>query len=187
MYLVGGCVKKLNLLERIKVKWWTIILLSSLLLAIASKFGLEYFFYILTGEVKGGGILVSYISPLIVLIALSMLALFSRISINSGFGVNIIRLISGSAFSVYIIHEQPLSKHQFLSDRFIPFLQLSPAVLILCIIGVAILIFTVCTLIDFGRVGLFKVTRLNRLADAFCSFMGRIFTKLFALNDKNGE
>ena len=150
-------------------------------------FGLEHFFYQLTGEVKGGGILVSYISPLVVLIALSMLAIFSRINFNNKHLINLTRLISGSAFSVYIIHEHPLSKHQFLIDRFIPFLQFSPAILILCILGIALLIFAVCIFIDWGRVGLFKLTRVSRFSDAICALIGKIVSKICPIYCKNDK
>ena len=188
LYLLGGVVKRLNLLEKIKMKWWVIILLSSLMLCIIAKFALEYIAYRLTGEVKGGGIFVSYISPLIVLIALSMLAIFARITIRNKFSVWLIRLISGSAFSVYIIHEHPLLKHQFLIDTFISYLQFSPAVLVLSVVGVAMLIFVVCTLIDWIRAAFFKMIKVNRFADAICMFVGKGVAKFYPGADyRQGE
>ena len=185
MYLIGGCVKKANLLRKIKLKWWIIILLLSIVLCVASKFGLEYFFYKLSGEVKGGGIFVSYISPLVILVAISSLAIFERINIKGKFFAKFIRLISGSAFSVYIIHEHPLTKHQFLIDAFLPYLELSAGLLVLRVLGAAIVIFASCILIDLIRVALFKLIKINKFANAVDSFAQKSVGKLCdSLNKK---
>lgn len=187
LYLLGGCVKKANLLERIQLKWWVTMLGSSLLICIISKFAMEYVTNRLLGEVKGGGILVSYISPLMILIALSLLAIFARIKVDNERLSKIILLVSGSTFSVYIIHEHPLLKHEFLIDSCIPLLQLSPVVMVLSVLGIAALIFIACTLVDMIRVFAFKALKVNKFAQAICKFTGDKLDKVYKRISKEEE
>ena len=129
-----------------------------------------------TGTVTGQFDYLYYTNPVVVLQSIFMLLFFAQLDFKNKWLRKIIFFFSASAFSVYLIHVQPLifdlvfvGSFRWLGD--FDFFTMSLLV-ILCAMGVYI----VCTLLDKLRLLIFKAFRIND----FAKFSGDIINK--ALN-----
>ncbi len=161
IYLVGAIIKKYDLNKLFSRKIWLLILLSAFIITWVSKIALQLSnISFLTNR---SGILVSYVSPTIILMAIALLCLLSKTNFNPAFSP-VISFFATSAFSVYLIHENPLIRTSLMSKihglignfSFVPFT--------LSIIGCALAIFLVCILIDKIRILIFKLVRIDKLS-----------------------
>lgn len=110
-------------------------------------------------KIDGNAFLVNYTSPTVLLAALALLAAFSRFS--CGRAGKVISFCSALSFSVYLIHVHPLIWDALMYRRFVPLTDLPAPLLALAVLGSALGIFIVCSLIDLVREGLFRLLRLK--------------------------
>lgn len=182
LYLIGGYLRKRKLLTRYNKKVWIGIYISMITIAITSKFLLEYICWKVLGTMAGGGYLISYVSPVVLLMAIGLLGVFAQLNINCH---KVINFVAGATFSVFIIHEHPLMKHQFISDNFSKYAQYSPVGLLFSILGTALIIFIVCTLIDFIRQSIFKILKVNMICKSIVDKTYRVLSRI--QNQKENE
>ncbi len=181
MYLIGAIVKKFKLNELLSKTWWLIIALLSFMITWISKVALEFSsisfleYYINS--------LVKYVSPTIVLMAVALLCLFSKIKCNPLF-IPIISFFASSAFSVYLIHDNIyirnylISKiHTFVGDFNFVSLSLS----IVCSVAV---IFLACILIDKIRIIIFKAIRIDKLTEKIEKLIITIINAIYTRIEK---
>ena len=116
VYLLGGCLGKYRLLDRLSPGKWLLVFLCAVvfawaprMLALAWKPRLWYDAY--------GNILIEYTSPAIVLAAAALLAVFSRLRLSEG-SQGIVAKVSPCAFGVYLLHAHPLVFRHVLENRF---------------------------------------------------------------------
>lgn len=107
---------------------------------------------------------VDYTSVFIVISGAALLVLFSQIDVTNTKLQKAIRFSSPLAFSVYLIHVQPLTYKYLLSWKFAAFANDTATVLIGKVIITTAIIFIGCLLIDIPRYYLFKVLRINNIA-----------------------
>ncbi len=148
LYLTGAYISKYKILENIP-KWFSVIIY---IVAINITFTVYMFG-------KGGGALVSYISPTIFISALALLLLFKNLKLR--WAKPVIKFLAPTTFGVYLIHENPYMRNQFITGKTATLANNNPAVTILIILGSMILIYTVCSLIDYLRHLLFKVLKIR--------------------------
>ncbi|MBR5080348.1 MAG: acyltransferase family protein [Victivallales bacterium] len=101
---------------------------------------------------------VCYNSPTILLSAIALLELFMNLNVSCL--VPIIRFASPTAFGVYLIHEHKAISSHFLIDKFKWTIDQPAWLFPFTIIVSALIIYTVCSLIDFLRLRLFKKLKL---------------------------
>ena len=162
IYLAGAFVKKFRLSELLSKKWWLGISLIAFVITWLSKIALQYSH--IAFLVKHSGLLVKYVSPTVVVMAIALLCWFSKINCKPSLG-KIIAFFSSSAFSVYLIHDNSLVRKHFISKlhTFIGnanFIVLSGY--IVCIVAA---IFLACTLLDKVRILLFKLLKIDKLTE----------------------
>jgi surface polysaccharide O-acyltransferase-like enzyme len=107
---------------------------------------------------------ISYLSPTIILNALFWLIIFSKFNIKKPLQ-NIIKIASPAAFGVYLIHEQPIFRSEFISNKFIWLCDYRWWLIPIIAIGCALAIFLICLSIEIIRINLFKLLRINKLID----------------------
>ena len=189
LYIIGGFLRKSKILEKYKTTVWICIVGLMFVIAIASKFLIEYMCWKVLGTVAGGGYLVSYISPVILLLAIALLGMFVKINIKFH---TVIKVISGSTFFIYIIHEHPLMKHQFISKQFSKYTLYNPIGMIFAIFGTALVIFGVCAVIDQVRATIFKKLNVNMRCEKLVNKLAAILSDYKTKgeidnNEKNDE
>jgi hypothetical protein len=74
--------------------------------------------------------------------------------------------MSPLAFSVYIIHVHPLTWGKFMLNSCTEIGKLSPVMLALAVIGAALALYLVCSVIDLVRFYLFKLLRVKERLEA---------------------
>ncbi len=153
LYLMGAYISKYNLFE--KIPSWLFFggYLGAVLVTWIAKF-----------FIKGGGVLVNYTSPTILLAGVSLLLLFSRMKLRPL--APVIRFLSPLAFSVYIIHVHPLIWKQFMLLRYASFAELPVWHMTLAILLAALCIYLVCSAIDLVRHTLFRLLRIREGLEA---------------------
>ena len=185
MYMLGGSLRRLKLLERKGKRFWGCVFLICSLVAWGSKILLEYVMVMLTGELRGGGLLVSYLSPLMVLEAIAALGFFVNCRVKNQSVAKVIVAVSATAFSVYILHEQPFIKHYFIKGRFAGYAEQNVAVMVLLVLGTAAAVFGICAAIDMIRIKLFQVLHIRELSIKLCAAAEAAIQKRGILQDTN--
>ena len=118
--------------------------------------------------------LLTYTSPTVLISAVSLLVLFSQLKFNGVFK-KVIGFFSPPAFGVYLIHTEPHIWNEVLLGRFSGFAGLTPAIFVLTILGAVFSIWFVCSMIDYVRIGIFKILHIKGLCVAIENKLKRLF------------
>ena len=155
LYVLGAYIKKYGLFAQ-QSKWQLAsCYIGMIVFTWGIKYLVEYFLVPVSNEVSNGNWLVKYISPTIVVGAVALLLLFSRLEINKSVGL--IRFLSPLSFGVYLIHAQPLVWKHVMKMRFVSFTEFGAVKMLLLILFAALGIYIVCSLLDMIRYYLFKL------------------------------
>ena len=167
LYLLGGYAKLYPFKKKQAIRG----LLIGVIAAFVSNYIVRLLSYKLIGEVKLGGLMIDYVSPLNVLASMSLVVLFSELK---GRGNKIITWFSTAAFSVYIMHGNLFFVY-ILKDCLKWSNDINVALQILVIVGYIAAIYIVATFLDQIRVLLFKGVRVERLFEKMAARIdGRI-------------
>lgn len=128
----------------------------------------------------------NYTFPTIVLNAVLLLLLFSRIDIRNTKAQEKIKEFSALNFSVYLIHTNKLVFENIISGLFESVGKLNPIIMILAVIGLAMLIYVICIMIDMVRYELFKLFKINSLCELTVQKFSLFARKIYEKNE-NGE
>lgn len=153
LYVLGACIKKCDLVSKIKpYLLWLGVVLS----LFATWFGRIF--------VKGyATMLLNFLSPTLLLASVCILLLFANMKV-SDVSAKIVSFFSSSTFSVYLIHCHPVIWNQFIVGKFTPIASKPLLVYLGCIFGIAIAIYLGATLVDKIRMILFFLG--NKLVQA---------------------
>lgn len=164
LYTIGSLMRKADFLGKLKSS----ILFIIYLLCVIITWVCLCFFY--------NYVFVNYISPTIVLCAMCLVVIFSRIKINSKF----VPKVSSLCLGIFLCHYNPIVYNYILPDlfSFIPNLDLFVA--FLAVIGGALAVFIVCGIIDYIRSLLFKLLRLDKIAEFLHNLINKILDKISA-------
>ena len=160
LYLIGAFLSKHQIIHNVKKRFLLLAFLLSAILTWLSKVLLPIVENQLFGEVRYSDVLVNYTSITVLFSSVSLLLLFERLSV----GLNLKRIIaflSPLCFGVYLIHENPLIRKYCISGRFVFLNTNNVLIMALCIIGCAISILALCSLLDLFRFWLFRLIRLK--------------------------
>ena len=182
LYIVGGYFGKYG--DSIKIKTvflWLIIIGCVLITGISVYNGVllessNKILYVL-GKLGRRFSLLSYTSPTIVFIAISLLILFYRLKLKNNRLVKIIKFVSPLAFAVYLIHTNKLIYFNILINSCVKLAEANPMIMILGVLGISLAIFVVCIFIDYFRELLFKLLKVNQKTERLCDFVGNFINK----------
>lgn len=89
-----------------------------------------------------------YTSPSMLFAAICLFMVFLNINIENKVAIKVLRILSTSSFSVYLIHDNSLIRKIFITNKFSFLAHLNPLVVVLILILLATIIYLVCTLLD---------------------------------------
>lgn len=150
LYIIGGYIKKYGLLQQKSTKWFVMVFLISTAILWISEYAIEYTMFMRCGEFRPYNILLKYISPFVLINAIALICIFSRMKVNK-ICSKIIRVIAPLSFSVYLIHVHLLVWNHIMFHRFQKYLTYGPMKLIAMVLATALFIFVACILIDIIR------------------------------------
>ena len=161
MYLLGGYLGKYDLFSRFSGWSWGLCYLGAVAFAWAPRMLVlwqrPHYWYDAYGN-----ILIEYTSPTIVLAAVALLAVFSRLRLPEGTGKMISRL-SGHAFGIYLLHSHPLVFRYLLENHYAYLGTASIPAMLGTVLGTALLICLAGLLADGCLTGLLRLLRVDRL------------------------
>ena len=166
LYIIGAYLGRFHIHKYIisNVLYLFIYLICSLITS-------EYIFYSIRKYNFENLIFLSYTSPTIIIQALSLIFFFSNIKINNKYLIKLISFLYPLNFSVNIIHTRFFFAHIQSSLAFTKYVKsLSPKNLFFKIYGISIVIYFICTFIDYLRSLLFKIFRIRNI----CCYIEKI-------------
>ena len=115
-----------------------------------------------------------YTSPTVFVPSACLLILFAQMKVNGN--KKILKIFSTSAFSVYIIQTQPFIWDNYLSKYSTFFANPAWYQKVTIALASSVVLYITLTLIDFIRLQLFKLIRIDKLSGLIC----RLFEKIFS-------
>ncbi len=174
LYIIGASLKKLKIESRVSCRkalqtasvlllftWLTVIIIPRCTILILHR------------EV-GRGLLVSYTSPTILLASIFLLIVFSNIHPKKWL-LKLIMYFSPATFGVYLIHDHPIVRKLFITDKFGGLVGENVIYMIAIILGTAIIIFGECLLIEKIRLKIFKCIKVDILTDKVGQYIKQFF------------
>lgn len=150
LFLVGALIKKTDMLNQVSTKKAWMVVCACVLLNWIQKL-----------IIPSQSIFTSYISFTMVILAVALLAVFSKIKITSVWGQRIIKSMASATFGVYLIHDNIAIRNYFIKDQFTWIAYLEPWKIPIFVAVISLIIFAVCIVIDLGRGMLFKMLRIG--------------------------
>ncbi len=154
LYLIGGCIKLLELEKKINKTWLLIMYFMAVMLTYACN-NLE--------GINRESFLFSYTSPTVLISAIALLMLFAKAKIKH-IGKKIIGFFAPLTFGVYLIHTEPLIWNHIIAGKLTQFGQAAPLLFFLYWILAAMILWFVCAIIDYIRLLIFKLLHIRQIA-----------------------
>ena len=167
LYILGAYLKKYTLKNNISFFYYILWILIYLL---SSFFSYEIFFILLKNEIKiiPNKIFMNYLSPTIILQSISLIFIFSRLSIKNLLIKKIISFFAPLTFSTTLIHIRLFNDNFKYTRKFLKWIsEFKPNYTFFKIYGIAIIIYIICSFIDYLRFLLFKIIKIKEL----CKFI----------------
>lgn len=162
MYIIGAYLKKADSFNRMKASYGFVLYLLCVMISWTPKVLLKGVTINFMGEVMCENIFTNYTSPTMVGAAVFLFIGFKQLDIHRIVKKGV-AVVSPLAFSVYLIHINPLVRDNILMSCFSQQAVLEPLKLALFVIAVALLICICCYAIDSVRHIIFKVLKINEL------------------------
>ena len=161
LYIVGGIIKKCNILNNYSSKRIIIyILLLNTITWLWKIYGFDVNFWNFD---LNPNTFITYISPTIVLISILYIELFSRIRIKNSKLQRIIFKLAPCAFAIYLINDNIYIRQYFIKNNFIYLTEANIFRVFLVLIGTGIIFIILAIIVDSIRISLFKLLRINKI------------------------
>lgn len=160
LYLIGGYIKKFNITMGNKIKLF-IGYMGIVCITFIFKMIIQTATNKIFGEPKLGRWFIRYTSPMILAASLCLFLIFESVVIRKKH-ICVVNKLSRLTFGVYLVHDNPFVRDYLIKNSFLDVLVKPWGVEILCIFGSAMLIYTICSLIDFLRYKVFELCKIKK-------------------------
>jgi len=162
MYYMGGMFKKYKTFEKRSSGIWFMIYVCAVLSTFIIRSALISFSTLYLGYTIEGSALLLNTSPTVLVAAIGLVGTCSRLSIKEDSQVGrLIRFAAPASFGVYLIHDNPIVRDCVLSDLGDIYLKYNPVIEGTMVVIGAIMVYTVCCLVDRVRMKLFEKLNLR--------------------------
>lgn len=174
MYIVGACLNYTDFFRRKEIGELLLVmaicLTACILWAVLPKS---------EAMVKSKDQLKSYLNPIMLIFDICLFGLFSKMKLCGAFPRKLIGFLAPLTFSVYVIHVHPLC-WTLMKLRFTFIAGYRELTYIPLVLACALAIYLVCSLLDYLRVLLFRLLRVENFSAAMENFLRKLFMKLYA-------
>lgn len=182
MYMLGASIKRNQWDQKIlehKYSKRNLVLISvgCVMITFCWYFIVERLSVMILGKAWGMRMLMSYISPAVLCLSVCLLVLFSGLKIKNQ-AVTLVRFCAQATFGVYLIHMQPLIAKHVLSTSFTWIAGLQGVFPTIVVFLISFLILLLCIIIDRLRMLIFKVCRINKMAEKINEICWKILGQL---------
>ena len=164
MYFFGAVIKKHDTVSSdTKKHKYLILYMTMVVVTLLSKLCIAFITQKLFGRAILSNLLISYISPTIVLSGVFMVKFFTKVMLNK-LTTKVVSIMSPLAFGVYLIHTQYFIWNYW-ENRFKDFAYMNPLLLFISVILMAFAIYLICSFIDYIRHSVFKMLKIKELSE----------------------
>lgn len=164
LYLFGACIRTCSFKRWTKLQY---LLCYFALVAFSWSFKIvvENYTRQIYGEARFGRLFIGYTTPTILLASVCLFLTFENIKIRSSRIKRLILTASPLAFSVYIIHTHPLIWENVIKGISSACGYYAWPLTLLSVVGIAAVIYIVCSAVDFIRSKIFAVCNIRGLTE----------------------
>jgi hypothetical protein len=180
LYLAGAYIHKYNAAENIKKGTAWLVFGVTLLVTIGFKMGAELFPQHIFPTATFRNILVSYNAPTTIIMALSLLIALSKQNFGQ-VSAKVISWCAPAALGVYLIHTNQLVWKYLIKGFSVGFVEYHWAVMLLLVFAAAVVIFTVCLLVEKLRIWLFKLVKIDLLCQKVEQWVEKLLNKFVSV------
>ncbi len=162
LYLIGAYIRKYGSEIRGTKKAYLLMYVACVVVTWLSKCGVELITKRQLSNSSDSSPLISYVSPSVLLAAIALLLFFANMNLNK-YVIKMVSFFAPLTFGVYLVHEEPLVREYVISGRFEVYGSFNPILMIFCVFGTAIVIWLVCSLIDYVRAYLFRICKIKEI------------------------
>lgn len=178
LYIMGACVKKLDTAKKFRKFPLLCIYCGSVFFTGISKLAISYFTVHKFGSSVNESVFFHFTSPFVLLSAIALLLFASKLKITNSKAVKIIEWLSPLTFGVYLIHADPVFLRLTFINRASALIQLPTVKFVAALLGIAALIYLICSVIDEIRFRVFKLIRIKTVTENWQEIISRKFDKL---------
>ena len=178
LYLLGACIRTCRF-DRWKKRSYLIGYFGLNLFAWAFKILMENYTRSVCGEARYGRMFTGYAAPTMLLGAVCLVLLFEQLELKNKWSIWIVKKFSPLAFSVYLIHTQPLVWDTLILDTFDRYRYFPWPLLMIAVLLSAAGIYMVCTAIDYGRNELFRLLKVREKTEKLAGRLEHLWMKVF--------
>ena len=109
--------------------------------------------------------LLNYTSVFIVIASINLFLFFQNYKPKSEKVIKAIKLLAPVSFGVYLVHTNPAVWMTLMNKTFIWIADKNSIMFIFCLCMASICLFITCSIIDFGRLRLFKSLKVEKLSE----------------------
>lgn len=162
LYLLGACIRKIDPLPKWGKGVWAMVYVGAVLLTWGSLMLNNHLKAAHPGETLKLIDLIQYTSPTVLLSAIALVMLFSKL-IPGSLSRKLIGLVSPLTFGVYLIHDSPFIRNTFMMGRMAEAAADAVPVMLAKVIAFAAAVFVSCLLIEYIRSKLFQWLHIREL------------------------
>lgn len=166
LYLLGGYLAKYKPLQNVRSCWLVLLYLA----CVCANYSTRWIAKFLS---INPNVLLSYQSPFILLSAIFLVLGFSKIQLNDACK-KIVCFLSPLTFGVFIIHTSMFLKKDILPAAISPANEYGCLAIVGIVFGSALAVFVVCALIEFCRIKLFNLLKIDKLLEKISNLLGKV-------------
>ena len=164
VYIIGAFFGKYIIMKKYNNNYF-FFSFNFLLFFFATFFSSEFYFYFKLIKLKykiNNKLFISYISPTMVIQAITLIMIFSNLKIKNKFLIKIISFLTPLNFSAQLIHARFFqTKIKIIKALFKWITMFKTKILFFKIYGVGIIIYFICIFIDYLRFLIFKLFKIR--------------------------
>ena len=176
LYIIGAYFGKFIIINQNK-KGKFYFIFFFLIYILSSFLSSEIYFKLIKIKSKiTNKVLISYLSPTMLIQAMSLIMFFSKLNINIKWIIKIISFLTPLNFSAQLIHARLFETNLKIIIILFKFInRFKNNIIFFKIYGLGIIIYFICVLIDYFRLLIFKLLKIRE----FCLFLENVIIILF--------
>ena len=172
LYIIGGGVRKFRPQIPITIRKGYYTFFICIIITCIWRIVAEYISGMMIGEIRFGRLFMHYTSPTIIIASVALLISLSKV--DSSHGIRAFsRVFTPTAFGVYLLHEEPLIRDLFIKDKFVFVGEQNGFLSFMTIILITCCVFLAGVLIDWIRIWVFALIRI----DTLCRYIGSMIER----------
>lgn len=179
LYVIGAYVRKYRVFDKTNNYKLFGFFAVSMLLTWSSKLVIELLTEKIFGTAKFQDVLYNYTSPTILLMAVMLLAIFSKMELRVNLQ-KVIGFVAPLAFGVYLLHESPLIRDNFVSGKFAYYLNFNPVVALLAVIGTIMAVFVIGLAVEYLRQKIFALIKVKKFSIWIEGLIFSVYKRFFS-------